>query len=169
VLLINPIVQLVLGSIKLSSSVKFFPFHVKLFGILSLITEKTSEFIPIAQYLLYPFESAGGVNYLNTKSKILEDKIIPDTLVSVKIAKKHLDTVEMKDRVVQESLEHLTQFLAVHSRRIYFPEMTIGLSIVLRKFRKGSSNNNYRKLIQSFLEAIQTNSDMITAKRNLLK
>ena len=154
VLLINPIVQLILGAIKLSNSVKFFPFHVKLFELLSMITEQTNEFIPIAQYLLYPFESAGGITYLNSKSKVLEDKIIPDTMVSVKIAKKHLDTVEMKDRVVQEVIEHLTKFLSIHSRRMYFPEMTIGLSIVLRKFRKNSKNTKYSKLVQSFLEAI---------------
>ncbi len=84
---------------------------------------------------------------MNTKSKVLEDKLIPETLVSVKIAKKHLDTVEMKDRVVQEAIEHLTKYLAIHSRRMYFPEMTVGLSIVLRKFRKNSTNNNYRKLV----------------------
>jgi hypothetical protein len=147
VLLVNPIVQLIQGAMKLTTSVKYFPFHIKLFELICMINERTNEFIPAAQYLLYPYESAGGVNYLNSKSKPLEDKMIPDSLISIKISKKHIDTVEMKDKIVQESLEQLTLYLAAHSRKMYFPEMTIGLTIVLRKFRKNSSNNNYRKMI----------------------
>jgi len=169
VLLINPVVQLLLGVLKLSSSIKYFPFHVKLFELLCSITERTDEFIPIAQYMLYPFESQGGKSYLNSKSKALEDKIIPDTLVSVKIAKKHQDTSEMKDRVVQESLEQLTAYLAAHAKSMYFPEMTMALSIVLRKFRKTCTNNNYRKMVQVFVDAIASNAELVTSKRNLLK
>lgn len=169
VLLINPVVQLIQGAMKLSTSVKYLPFHVKLFELLCMINEKTKQVIPAAQYLLYPFESAGGVNYLNSKGKPLEDKMIPDSLISIKISKKHLDSVEMKDRVVQECLEHLTLYLATHSRKMFFPEMTVGMSIVLRKFRKGNSNSNYKKLIQTFLEAMEANSKLIVEKRNLLK
>ena len=104
-----------------------------------MINERTSEFIPISQYLLYPFESAGGVTYLNSKSKPLVDKMMPDSLISIKISRKHIDTVEMKDRIVMEAIENLTMYLAAHSRKMFFPEMTIGLSIVLRKFRKNTS------------------------------
>ena len=99
VLLINPVVQLILGALKLSVSVKYFPFHAKLFELLCLINERTREFIPCAQYLLYPFEQGNGA-YLNAKCKQLEDKLIPETLVSLKVAKKHIDSVEMKDRIV---------------------------------------------------------------------
>lgn len=145
ILLINPVVQLIQGAMKLTVSVKYFPFHVKLFELLTLINQQANQFIPIAQYLLYPFESKGGVTYLNSKSKPLVDKMIPDSLISIKISKKHLDTVEMKDKVVQESLEHLTMHLADHARKLYFPEMVVGLSYVLRKFKKDTKNPNYRK------------------------
>lgn len=169
VLLINPIVQLIQGAIKLTTSVKYFPFHIKLFELLNMINEMTDEFIPIAQYLLYPFESTGGIKYLNSKSKPSEDKMLPETLVSLKIAKKHLDTIEMKDRVVVESLEQLTLYLATFSRSLFYPELTVALTVVLRRFRKDCSNANYKKLIQSFLLAIDHNSSTIVQKRNLLK
>lgn len=154
VLLINPIVQLIIGSLKLSSGIKYFPFHLKLFELLSLINEQTDEFIPIAQYLLYPFEQQGGATYLNSKNKKLEDKILPESVVSLKIAKKHMDTSEMKDRIVKEALEHLVIAMAANSRYICFPEMNIGMSLILRKFKKNTTNPNYRKLIQSFLEVL---------------
>lgn len=47
VLLINPAVQLIIGAFKLTSSVKYFPFHVKLFDLLRLVNEMTGEFTPI--------------------------------------------------------------------------------------------------------------------------
>jgi len=105
VLLINPTVQLILGAMKLSQSVKYFPFHCKLFELLRTINERTDEFLPIGQYMLYPFEQQGGATFLGQKNKPLEDKMIPETAVSLKIAKKHLNTAELKDRVVQEALQ----------------------------------------------------------------
>lgn len=118
--------------------------------------------------MLYPFEQT-NCTYLNAKCKQLEDKIIPDTLVSVKVAKKHIDTSEMKDRVVQESLEHLTLFMAANSRELGFPEMTVGLEIVLRKFRKNCTNANYRKYMLTFLDTMKANEDLIKEKREKLK
>ncbi len=112
-MLINPIVQLILGALKVTTSVKYFPFHSKLFELLCMINERTNEFIPIARYILYPFEESA--TWLNSRSKTLEDKMIPDTLISLKIAKKHVDTSEMKDRVVTESLNALTNFLSSKS------------------------------------------------------
>jgi nucleolar complex protein 2 len=56
VLLVHPFVQLAIGTIRLSPNVKYFPFHVKVFHLMSLINERTGHYIPIAQYLLYPFD-----------------------------------------------------------------------------------------------------------------
>ena len=45
---------------------------------------------------------------------------MPETLVSLKIAKKHIDTSEMKDRIVQEALDELHcdhSFKSIHQRK----------------------------------------------------
>ena len=81
---------------------------------------------------------------MNQKSKPLEDKIIPETLISLKIAKKHIETSEMKDRIVQEALDELLLYYAANSRQIGFPEMIIGTTIVLKKFRKITKSSNYK-------------------------
>lgn len=80
-----------------------------------------------------------------------------------------MDTQDIKDRVVQETIEQLCLHLAANSRELYFPEMCVGLEISLRKFRKNCSNNNYRKSIQQLLEAMSANRELIVQKRNLLK
>ena len=47
--------------------------------------------------------------------------------------------------------------------------MVVGMNIVLRKFKKNCKNNNYCKYMQSFLETVKLNDDLITEKRKGLK
>jgi Noc2p family len=56
VLLVHPLVQLGIAAIRLCNNPKYFPYHVKIFQLLSLINEKTRQFVPIAQYLLPAFD-----------------------------------------------------------------------------------------------------------------
>jgi len=96
--------------------------------------------VPAAQYILVPFEST-NYNFFNAKPKKLEEKLIPDSQISLKIAKKHLETSEMKDRIIREALAALNQYLATNADSIALPEMCISISGILRKFKKQSRNN----------------------------
>lgn len=131
--------------------------------MLSLINEKTHQFVPIAQYLLYPFDST--TDFLSSKPKPLQDKSVPDSLISLKFAKKHAETAEVKDRVVKEVIEELTIYYAANSRIIGFPEATVPIGVVLRKFKKLTHNGNYRKIVATFLELLKKNEDFIIQKR----
>lgn len=158
----HPLVQLGIAAIKLSNNPKFFPFHIKVFQLLSLINQKTGQFVPIAQYLLYVFDSSS--DFLNGgKGKVqeLKDKAVPDTLVSLKFAKKHADTMDVKDRVVKEVIEELSIYYAANSRMISFPEATVPIGVVLRKFKKVTHNGNYRKIVAAFLDLLKKNEDFI--------
>lgn len=46
VLLVNPLVLLISGVIRLSNHIKYFPFHIKAFELLTLINKKTGQFVP---------------------------------------------------------------------------------------------------------------------------
>lgn len=93
--------------------------------------------------------------------------MIPETLVSIKIAKKHIDTGEMKDRIVRETLDELVLYLAANSSSASFPEMAVPAELVLRKFKKTLGNQNYKKMITQVLEAIQANSEFVKGKRTI--
>lgn len=41
VLLVHPLVQLISGVIRLSNNIKYFPFHVKAFEMLTIINKQT--------------------------------------------------------------------------------------------------------------------------------
>ena len=73
--------------------------------------------------------------------------MIPETLVSIKIAKKHIETAEMKDRIIKETLEELVLYVAANSNSVSFPEMAVPAELVLRKFKKNLGNQNYKKMI----------------------
>ena len=66
-LLVHPFVQLAIGTLRLSQNMKFFPFHIKVIHLLSMINHSTKHFIPLAQYILYPFDMQHEL--LNAKSK----------------------------------------------------------------------------------------------------
>jgi hypothetical protein len=135
--------------------------------MLTLINQKTKQFVPIAQYLLYPFDSAS--EFLNSKPKPLQDKSVPDTLISLKYAKKHAETAEVKDRVVRELIDELTIYYAANSRMIGFPEMIVPLGVVLRKFKKYTHNGNYRKIVAAFMDLLKKNEDYIIQKRTQMR
>lgn len=40
-LLVHPLVQLAIGVMRLSNNVKYFPFHIKVFQLLSMINKDT--------------------------------------------------------------------------------------------------------------------------------
>ncbi len=112
---------------------------------------------------MYPFDPS--TDFLNAKPKPLQDKTVPDTLISLKYAKKHAETAEVKDRVVRELVEELTIYYAANSRMIGFPEAIIPIGVVLRKFKKLTHNGNYRKIVAAFLDLLKKNEDFIIAKR----
>ena len=113
-LLVHPLVQLIVGVIRLTANIKYFPFHLKCVELLTTINEKTGQFVPAMQYILSPFD-ASNYNYFNAKPRPLQDKSIPDTMIALKFAKKHVDTQECKDRIVKEAIEALTLYLAANS------------------------------------------------------
>lgn len=118
--------------------------------------------------MLYPFDQSS--EFLNGKPKqLLQDKAVPDTLVSLKFAKKHAETAEVKDRVVKEVVEELTIYYAANSRMISFPEASVPIGVLLRKFKKNTHNGNYRKVVAAFLDLLKKNEDYIIQKRNQMR
>ena len=78
----------------------------------------------------------------------MEDKVLPDTSICLKISKKHIDTVEVKTRLIQEICQGLYEHYAAQSHSIAFPEIIVSALIILRKFKKNlQSNAVLRKVV----------------------
>ena len=147
---------------------KYFPFHLKLFELLVAINAKTGQFVPASQYILYPLDTS-NLNFFNSKPKPLQDKAIPDTLVSLKLAKKHMNTQEAKDRIVKEVIESLTLYLAANGNSLAFPEIVVPVTVLLRKFKKQTTNGIYKKSLQTFLDLITRHENHVAETRAKIK
>lgn len=124
--------------------------------------------MPAAQYILYPLDTS-NLGFFTSKPKSLQDKTIPDTLVSLKFAKKHIYTQEARDRVVKEVLESLTLYLAANGNSIAFPELIVPICVLLSKFKKQSGNTNYKKSVQAFLDLLQRQETFVAQHRAKIK
>jgi len=71
--------------------------------------------------------------------------------------------------VVRELIDEITIYYAANSRMIGFPEMTVPIGVVLRRFKKYTHNGNYRKIVAAFLDLLKRNEDYIIHKRTLMK
>lgn len=143
VLLVHPLVSLVSGVMRLSNNIKYQPFQLKAFELLTMISKKTGQFVPAAHHMLSVFDAC-NYKFFNAKPKKLEDKMLPETLVCLKVSKKHLETSELKDRLIRESIAALTHYYAANAHCICLPEMLVPAQVVLRKFKKNLTNSTYR-------------------------
>jgi hypothetical protein len=116
---------------------------------------------------MYPFDSSS--EFFNRKPKLLQDKAIPEFLVSLKISKKHIETAELRDRIIKEAVDELTIFFAHSSREVSFPEYMVPIGVYLRKFKKSCKNPAYCKMVAGLLDALKKNEDFIYKKRAELK
>ena len=75
----------------------------------------------------------------------------------------------MKDRLIRETINLLTQYFAVNANCISLPEMMVPVGFLLRKFRKNSKNSNYRQSVQSLLDLLEKNVKVVLEERQKLK
>ena len=71
----------------------------------------------------------------------------------------------MKDRILRETLDELTIYFANTSRSIGYPELIVPVGVVLRKFKKNTTNSNYRKIVAHFVDVLNANAEFIVKKR----
>lgn len=95
--------------------------------------------------------------------------MIPETLISLKINKKHIDTFEMKERIVKEIVIALEVYFASQSHSIAFPEMVVPVIEVLRKFKKVMTHSGLRKIIGDLIDKLKENADYMCQKRIKVK
>jgi hypothetical protein len=75
----------------------------------------------------------------------------------------------MKDRIIKEALESLTLYLAANSAMLSFPEMMVPICVMLSKFKKVTGSQVFRKSIQSFLELVKRNEQVVADARGKIK
>lgn len=147
--LIYPLVQIVIGVMRLKPSSKHFPLRLALIKILIGVSEKTGVYIPVASYLFEVFESA------ELKGKPKPSTLKPlDFSLNIRAPNQYLGSKTYHTGLVDQVLELLFHFYATQATSIAFPELAIPAIIQLRRILKAGKDVGMSRQIQQLIEKV---------------
>ncbi|KAL2755766.1 hypothetical protein ACRALDRAFT_1064222 [Sodiomyces alcalophilus JCM 7366] len=138
-LLIYPLVQVTLGAARLIPTATYFPLRFHLIRALLRLSRATGTYIPLAPLLLEVLESAE----LRRAPKAASLKPL-DFRVAYKAPKAYLRTRVYQDGVGEQVAELLAEFFAVWCKNIGFPEMSLPVVILLKRWLKRARRGESR-------------------------
>ena len=166
--LIFPLVQVTIGAMRLIPSAQYFPLRFHLYRSLLRISRATDVFIPLAPYMLEVLNSAE----MKKPSKPGGASQPLDFALSYKAQKGYLKSKAYQDGVGDQVEELLSEFFYLHCTSIAFPELSLPVVIMLKRWLKQSrsrnTGNNNHKLdsnLAILVQKIEANAKFIEQKR----
>lgn len=159
-LLIYPLVQVTLGTIRLIPTAQFFPLRFYLLRSLIRLSQSTGVYIPI-----YPLLSEVLTSTAFTKSPKRTNLAAFDFENNIKVNQAYLGTRTYQDGLSEQFVELASEFFVLHCKSIAFPELATPAILSLRRFIKKSKNIRFNKQLQQLVEKLNSNATYIIAKR----
>ena len=183
--LIYPLVQIGLGAIKyvlspaistsrcdtfprLTSAIRFAPFHFQIIRSLLHLANHTHTYIPISPYLLPILTLSLSSSHRPKQSTIRP----PDFEVQIRAPQQYLKTRVYAECLVEETIFLLAEWLASRNVQgsIAFPEVIVPVVVTLRKALKNSkslSKGSGKELgiVKGLVERIEESSNWVELKR----
>ncbi|KAJ1547763.1 Nucleolar Complex 2 protein, partial [Nowakowskiella sp. JEL0078] len=154
--LVYPLVQVIIGAVRLKPSTKYIPYRLQLLILLNKIAKSTENFIPIVAHVLEIFEC----NEIKSVSKKKSTLRPFDVRSNIKVANQYLGTKQLSDSVIDESVGVLLEFFDSWATIIGFPELVLPALVSLRRLKKRGVTG-----ISSIVEKIEQNARWIELKR----
>lgn len=160
--LIYPLVQVVLGTVRLIPSPQYFPLRFFLLRGLISLALKSDVYIPLLPLLT---EVLGSSTI--TKSPRIDDDLAPfDFQSSIRASKAYLGTRVYQNGVCDEFTELVGEFFFQHSKSIAFPELAVPVILTLKRFIQRSNNGRFKAQLQRLVERLEENTKFVQQKRN---
>lgn len=167
-LLIYPLVQVTLGAMRLIPTALYFPLRFQLVRSLLRLSRATGTYIPLASALLEVLNSA------EMKKSPKQSTLKPlDFAVAYKAPKIYLRTRVYQDGVGEQVVELLSEYFALWSTNVAFPEFALPAVIMLKRWVKearkvGGTGNRNSKLVSAvvlLVQKVEANARFIEGKR----
>ena len=164
--LIYPIVQIILGAMRLIPNAQYFPLRFQLIRSLLRISLTTNTYIPLTPALYEVLVSAE----MRKPPKPSTLKAL-DFDVSIKASKSFLRTRVYQDGVGEEVVALLADFFALWTKSIAFPELALPVIIMLKRWLKqvsgkdGNKNGKVNSAISLLVQKLESNSRWIEEQR----
>lgn len=158
--LLYPLIQIIIGTIKLIPTVQYYPLRFHCIEMLLNISKKTGVFIPILPFLLEILDSYD----FNKKHKVASMKPISFMCI-LRVSKSQLIEKGFKDSIIETIYKLILEHAAVESYKIYFPDLYIPCIIQLKAFLKKCHIATYCKKMKQLLNMIEENGKYIETER----
>ncbi|XP_067008796.2 nucleolar complex protein 2 isoform X2 [Anabrus simplex] len=159
--LIYPVVQVVIGTIKLIPTAQYFPLRFHCIQILIQLSKSTGTFIPLLPFLL---EVLNTYDFNKPHSKVSMKPI--DFTFALRLSKTQLQENGFKDAVIDRIYQQLLEHLTNESYRIDFPDSVVFTKIQLKAFIKKCKVSNYCKKMRQVVDKIEENAQAVLKERS---
>lgn len=159
--LIYPLVQVILGTIRLIPSPQYFPLRFYLIRSLLRLAHATGVYIPLIPMLIEILSSSTIAKY--PKHSALDAL---DFETTIRAPKAYLGTKVYQEGVCDEFTDLASEFFAQHSKSIAFPELSTPIVIAFKRFIARSEDGRFNKQLSRLVEKLEENNRFIQQKRN---
>jgi len=133
---------------------------LNLIKLLNEISRRTGIFVPVANYLLEILES----NDFTRKFKDFKETNI-DMFLLLKLKPESFNNYNIVKTLFEETLTRLTEYLAINSNKLVFPEFTILIISRLRKLNKALINKNFKEAVKELIEKVTKHTEVLNQNR----
>lgn len=159
-----PLIQLAIGAIKTSGTVRHLPLRFHILRTLTRLSKETKLTIPILPLILESLEIVD----VNSKHKKVSMKPLDFTHI-LRVSKSQMQENGFKDAVVDNAYGLLLEYLSDQSASIAFPDISLLAVIRIRAFLKSCHVANYTRKLRQLIEKIEQNASFIEKERKSLQ
>ena len=168
-LLTYPLIQTIIGVIRLNSNELYYLLRIRLVILLNGISAKSNIFIPTPMYILpilssnYFIEKCKPITASkNQKEETKGDKLDKSKInsriviyISLKIKKEELRIKQIRKDLLEECCDCLLEYLSINSNKICFTELADSILKEMRSALKNIYDKEYREIIKLRMEKIE--------------
>jgi len=160
--LVFPVVQIVLGVIRLIPSTRWFPLRFNCVRMLNLISRTTGVYIPTATYLVQT------LSYPEFQKKPSSTKQSPDMASVLKLTKQQMGSKGFQDSVIDSVFELLLDHYSIYSCSIAVPELVFPTCHQLKRIIKQSKVAKMNRDMKMLVDKLQERAKELTERRSLV-